>query len=75
MNPRSIPPFQLLQWRAAIKLEALGMHHSSGRSANAHAAKMLGLPLRSRREAVLAEIQMYLDALKQGRENDGNKTL
>ena len=34
-DERFIPYFQLCQWKAAVKLEGLGMKHSSGRSVTA----------------------------------------
>lgn len=48
--------FQLLQWKGAIKLEAAGMKHSSGRSVKAHAARELGMPVRSTHKQVIAKI-------------------
>jgi hypothetical protein len=38
-----VPIFQLLQWKYAMKLEAIGMKHSSGRSVRKHACGVLGL--------------------------------
>lgn len=38
----AVPVFQLLQWKHAIRLEAKGLRHSSGRSVRAHAARVLG---------------------------------
>lgn len=59
------PVFQLLQWRSAMKLEALGMRHSSGRSVRAHAARVLGCK-RGEAQALilrlLAEARPDLDA-------------
>lgn len=55
-----VPVFQLLQWKFAIKLEAKGMRHSSGRSVAKHARIVLGLPPRMKREAVIARIDEIL---------------
>lgn len=60
--------FQLIQYRAAIRLEAVGMKHSSGRSARKAACLELGLPVRSDSMVVLiqlkAEIERRMDAIK-----------
>lgn len=55
-----VPVFQLLQWKYAIKLEALGMRHSSGRSVRAHACRMLGLRPRTRADHVVKAIEAIL---------------
>lgn len=52
--------FQLIQWRAAIRLEARGMRHSSGKSVRKFAALKLGLPANAKAEVVIAEIETYL---------------
>lgn len=51
----------LLQLKGAIKLEILGMRHSSGRSAYAHAKKIYGF--RGSRESVLAQIKAELERI------------
>lgn len=54
----AVPVFQLLQWKHAIRLEALGLRHSSGRSCRAHAARVLGVKrgeAAARIEALLAQ--------------------
>lgn len=56
-----VPVFQLLQWKHAIRLEALGMRHSRG-SVTAHAKRALNI--RGNRDKVQAEIQRRLDAYK-----------
>lgn len=53
-----VPVFVLLQWKYAIKLEAKGLHHSSGRSVHAHAKRVLGI--RGSREATIAYIDKLL---------------
>ncbi len=55
-----VPIFQLLQFKHAIRLEAIGMRHSSGRSVCAHAKRVLGLPRGMRRENVVARIEEIL---------------
>lgn len=59
-----VVPFQLLQWKHAIRLEAKGLRHSSGRSVKAHAARAFGLSPRAKREKVLEHIEAALDACK-----------
>lgn len=55
-----VPVFQLLQWKHAIRLEAKGLKHSSGRSVYAHAKRILGI--KGNRDKVLAHIQSLLDS-------------
>ena len=52
--------WQLLQWRAAVRLEAAGMRHSSGRSVRKHAALTLGLKASAKPEAGIAAIEALL---------------
>jgi hypothetical protein len=59
-TPEGIARFQLAQWRAAIKLEALGMRHSSGRSVRKHAAIQLGMKPNAKADAVLAVLNEML---------------
>jgi hypothetical protein len=56
-----IPLWQLLQWKAAIRLERLGMKHSSGRSVRKHAAEALGMRPMAPASAVLSRIQALID--------------
>lgn len=56
--------FQLLQWKYAIRCEARGMRHSSGRSVKAHAARMLGLRPSTPADVVIARIEEVLAAGK-----------
>jgi hypothetical protein len=58
--------FQLLQWKAAIKLEKLGMKHSSGRSVRKHAAIALGMPPFCKCDEVLAKIQERINEIQAG---------
>lgn len=58
MSAPSVPVFQLLQWKYAIRLEAKGLRHSSGRSVRAHAARVLGC----KRGEAAARIEDLLDA-------------
>lgn len=54
------PLFQLYQWKAAIKLEALGMKHSSGRSVRLHACRVLGIALNLKHEGVIEELKKII---------------
>lgn len=54
--------FQLLAAKHAIKLEALGMKHSSGKSARKHWAILLGLPQSAKHQQVVDEIEKILKA-------------
>lgn len=53
--------FHLLQLKGAIRLEGMGMRHSSGRSALAFAKKLYGFT--GNRDKVLVQIQTELDRL------------
>ncbi len=59
----NVSPFQLLQWKHAIRLEAKGIRVAR-RSVNAHAARAFGLPKRSKRPLVLAHVEAALEAVK-----------
>ena len=59
-NPGAV--WHLLTLKHAIKLEGIGLRHSSGRSALKHAKDVYGF--KGNREAVLAQIQAALDAAK-----------
>lgn len=61
--------FNLLQLKHAIKLEELGMKTRGG-SANAHAARLLGLPGRPNRKTVLAAIEEKIEQIKSGEVKD-----
>ena len=53
--------FTLLQWKYAIKLESLGMRHSSRRSVRTHASRVL--------ECKPAEVEQKIeDLLREARE-------
>ena len=56
-----VPVFHLIQLKAAVKCEAAGMKHSSGRSATAHAKRLLGLSRSTSREKVIQTIEDELD--------------
>lgn len=58
---RKFSGFQLLQYRAAIKLEKIGMKHSNGRSVAAHVKKLFGLPRTTSYDTL---IQIINDTLK-----------
>jgi len=55
--------WHLLSLKHAIRLEGLGMRHSSGRSALKHAKDVYGL--KGNREAVLKQIDDLLEELRQ----------
>lgn len=55
--------WHLLTLKSAIKLEGLGMRHSSGRSALAHAKRLYNL--KGNRAAVLQQIEDLLEQLRQ----------
>lgn len=57
-----VPTFQLLQFKAAIRLEAVGMKHSSGRSVRKYACQRLGLPIDTTHQDVISAIQDELNA-------------
>lgn len=54
--------FHLLQLKHAIRLEGMGMRHSSGRSALKHAKDTYGL--KGNRAAVLSQIEALLERIK-----------
>ena len=56
-----VRPFQLIQWKHAIRLEEKGIKVAR-RSVKAHAARHFGLSPRAKRSEVLAHIQAALDA-------------
>lgn len=60
----TVYPFQLLQWKHAIRMEARGMKHSSGRSVRKHACEALGLPPRTKHDEVVARIDEILEAAR-----------
>lgn len=62
-----VPLFQLLQWKYAIRLEGLGLHHSRG-SVTQLARTRLGLAKRAPRAAILAVIQARLDTFTPNQE-------
>lgn len=53
--------FQLSAAKGAIKLEKLGMRHSSGKSARKAWAKHFGMPANSTHEQVIERIQEELN--------------
>lgn len=60
-TPEQINTFHLIQLKQAVKLEGLGMIHSSGKSVTAHAKKMLGLPAGASREKVMETLEDRID--------------
>ncbi len=64
-TPEGIQMYYLLAWRGAIRLEAKGLKHSSGRSVTAHVKKVLCI--KGNRDKVLAELERRIDAAKEQR--------
>ena len=62
-KPVIVTPFQLLQWKHAIRLEEKGIRVAR-RSVSAHAARKFGLPPRSKRALVLEHVEAALEACK-----------
>jgi hypothetical protein len=60
-TPEQISRFHLASLKGAVKMEKLGMKHSSGHSATAHARKLFGLKRTASHDEVLACIQKELD--------------
>jgi hypothetical protein len=60
-SPDDIETFQLMQLKAAARLEGVGMRHSSGRSAKREAIRRLGLPLRSSIDDVIGALNREID--------------
>lgn len=63
-RPEQIHMFHLLQIKHAMRLEQLGMTHSSGRSAHALAKKILGI--KGSKEKVYAEFCKYIHDVQKG---------
>lgn len=63
-RPEQVHMFHLLQIKHAMRLEQLGMKHSSGKSAHALAKKILGL--KGSNDKVYAEFCKYLEEVKKG---------
>lgn len=57
--------FQLIAAKHAIKLEKLGIHHSTGRLARKSWALFLGLKQNANHDIVVAEIDKILASIKQ----------
>ncbi len=51
--------FQLLQWKYALKLEMIGLRHSSGRSVYAHVKRQLGF--KGNKASVLTQLCAYIE--------------
>lgn len=58
MDPRI---YQMVAAKGAIKLEAAGLNHSSGRSVRRHWAIHFSMPAKSPAVAVIARIQQEID--------------
>jgi hypothetical protein len=55
-TPAQISRYHLATLRQAIKLEVLGLKHSSGKSANTIACQLLGLPKGTRRVVTIQHL-------------------
>ena len=53
--------FQLIQWKGALKLQKLGMSHSSGHRVSAHVKRNLGVPMNTKIDVVIRLVQNILD--------------
>jgi len=62
-------PFQLMQWKFAVKMEAKGLRVTSGRKVTPHAAKAFGLRPRAKAELVLEHIEAAIAACKDANVN------
>jgi len=62
-TPEQIDRYRLLTLQKAVKLELLGMRHSSGQSANKRAKALLGLPAGAKRVTVLKALDAKLKEL------------
>ena len=54
--------FTLIQWRAAIKMEMVGLRHSSGRSVYAHVKRVL--KIKGNKARVLEQLEDIIEAAK-----------
>lgn len=72
MNERFISYAQLAQWKAAIKLEDLGMKHSSGRSVSKLVRETFGLSRSYPRAALRQLLQDHMDKLVEQAKEQGN---
>jgi len=62
--PITVRPFQLLQWKHAIRLETKGIKVAR-KSVRTHAAKHFGMKPRAPHEKVLEVIEAILEATKE----------
>lgn len=62
-TPEGISYAQLASLKCAVKLEALGMKHSSGKSMSALAKRQLGLKRNTPAADVVKAIQAKMDAI------------
>lgn len=63
-DPRHIALFQLMQLRAALRLEAVGMKHSSGKSARKQVAALLSLKPRTPFPKLITALTAHIEAEK-----------
>jgi hypothetical protein len=62
-DPRMIEAFQWITRRQAVRLEGLGMKHSSGRSVTSICKKALGLKTNALRADVIKAIEAKIKSL------------
>ena len=60
IEPSQIDTFRLMTLKAAVKLEAKGLHRSSGRSATAIARTKLGLDRSASREEIIEGLEALI---------------
>lgn len=60
MSNVEVSVFQLIQFKAAIKLEKVGLKHSSGRSVAAHVKKSFKLPRNTSHDVLITMIESIL---------------
>jgi hypothetical protein len=67
-TPAGMRLFRLAQLRGAVRLEKVGLKHSSGRSVRKMAALELGMKQNAKADAVLAKLQDEIDKIQAERQ-------
>ena len=65
-NARTL--YMYAQWRAALRMEAVGLKHSSGRSVRAHVARHFGLSTRTPHAELINMLAYEIERIQDGRE-------
>lgn len=65
MSTNAVTPFQLLQWRGAVKIESRGMRVTRGRKVTPHVKRFFGLKRNASTELVLEHIEAAIAAVKE----------